>query len=427
MSREWLRNVNKGLLLEIIEHRAQRDQSTGKVSFDLNDGMFHDALAVLESSVRFDEATPESMYAGLIHSSLRAIAKSRTLTVKAFESELGKRERAYLARTPERYVLTTSMSATRVYDLLPRTGIADTHITFGAQLPKLFQQDHERMRQQGSGVLFGDLPKTTGMMKRYTFARVSIRAKSQVEAVESALEGLNLLRGIWNFYQNYRTPWRSSFRKRKPVNKIVLGPIHSLHWPNGKLATDGPWYEPDYVGPLEPITLDRNFESMRKLEGDFRRYLARSRYRTDLEDSIRWYGRVLDSRDWNTDFVQLWGLLEHLTDTTKTESKLTCKRARFLYPKEERDLHREVLHHLAHHRNQAVHAGYVTERAETLLYQLKLYVERLLLFHLFVGVDFQNRTEAADFLHLPPDLDDLQKRIRLMRRAMKLHGQPART
>lgn len=211
MSREWLRNVNRGLLLEIIEHRAQRDPSTGKVSFDLSDGMFDDALTVLESSVRFDDATPESMYGGLIHSSLRAIAKSRTLTVKAFENELGKQERAYLANAPERYLLTTSMSALRFHDLLPRTGIPDTHITFVAQLPKLFQQEHERMRQQGSGVLFGDLPKTTSMMTRYSFARVSVWAKSQLEAVESALEGLNLLRGIWNFYHNYRTPWRSSF------------------------------------------------------------------------------------------------------------------------------------------------------------------------------------------------------------------------
>lgn len=146
-----------------------------------------------------------------------------------------------------------------------------------------------------------------------------------------------------------------------------------------------------------------------------------SRYRTDLEESIRRYGSILDSRDWNNAFVQLWGLLEHLTDTTRTENRVTCKRARFLYPKEERSLHKEVLDHLAHHRNRAVHAGYVGEDAETLLYQLKRYVERVLRFHLFAGVDFQNRKEAADFLHLPPDLDELQKRMRLTKRAMKFH------
>jgi hypothetical protein len=247
------------------------------------------------------------------------------------------------------------------------------------------------MRQYGRNVLFGDLPKYTNMMRHYTFVRVSVRAKSEIEAVESALNGLNLLRGIWNFYLNYPQARRISAGQRNPVNKIVLGPIHSLHKPNGKLAVDYNWYEPDYVGPLMSVRLDRYLDAMRTFERDVRRYLAKSRYRADLEDSIRRYERILDSRDWNNAFVQLWGLLEHLTDTTRTENRVTCKRAKFLYPKEERSLHKEVLDHLAHHRNRAVHAGYVSEDAETLLYQLKRYVERVLRFHLFAGMDFANR------------------------------------
>ena len=422
MCAKWSGDFNIGLLLETINDRKQRDPATGALSFDLSDGMFDDALAVLESSVGFDEAIPESMYRGLTFRSMVAVAESKTLTAKAFMEELSRQEQAYKRTPPHRYVLTTSLSARNFSDLLSHTGIAKTRITFGERLPKLFQVEHERMRQYGRPVLFGELPTYMNMGRRYTFARVSVWAKSEIEAVESALDDLNLLRGIWNFYLNYPQPWRISAGQRNPVNKIVLGPIHSLHKPNGKLAVEYNWYEPDYVGPLKSARLDQRLEGMRTFERGVRRYLARSRYRTDLEESIRRYGRILDSRDWNNAFVQLWGLLEHLTDTTRAENRVTCKRARFLYPKEERSLHKEVLDHLAHHRNRAVHAGYVREDAETLLYQLKRYVERVLRFHLFAGVDFQNRIEAADFLHLPPDLDELQKRMRLTRRAMKFHG-----
>lgn len=423
MCAKWSGDFNIGLLVETINDHAQKDPITGRVSFDKSDGMFDDALAVLESSVGFDEAIPESIYRGLTFRSMVAIAESRPFTAKAFMDELNRQEQGYKKTPSQRYVLTTSLSARNFSNSLSQTGVSGTRITFGEQLPKRFRAEHERMRKYGRNAVFGELPKYTNIMRRYTFARVSLWAKSEIEAVESALDGLNLLRGIWNVYLNYSQAWRMSTGQRKPVNQIVLGPIHSLHQPNGKLAVEYSWYEPDYVGPLKSGRLgQRRMEYMRAFERGVRRHLAKSPYRTDLEESIRRYGRVLDSRDWNNAFVQLWGLLEHLTDTTRLDNKATCKRVRFLYPQTERSLHREILAHLAHHRNRAVHAGYVSEDAETLLYQLKRYVERVLGFHLFAGMGFQNRKEAADFLNLPPDLDELQNRMRLTMRAMKYHG-----
>lgn len=422
MSREWVGKFDIGLLLKVIKERTKKNKATGEVSFDSMDGKFADALAVLESSVTFNKAIPESIYRRLTFQAVSDTARSNSFTVPSFENQLDRQERAYLQTPPKRYVLTTSLSTRNLSDYLSHTEISNVRITFGERLPKRFHNEHDRMRQYGSNILFGDLPKYTGMIKRYTFARASVSAKSDIEAVESALDGLNLLRGIWNFSLNFPLAWRLSAGQRKPVNKIVLGPIHSLHKPSGELAVDYNWYEPDYVGPLETVRLEQRFDGMRSFERGVRKYLARSRYMTDLEESIRRYGRILDSRDWNNAFVQLWGLLEHLTNTTRSENRVTCKRAKFLFPKDERNLHKEVLDHLAHHRNRAVHAGYFSEDAETLLYQLKRYVERVLRFHLFAGLDFRSRKEAADFLHLPPDLDELQKRMRLTRRAMRFHG-----
>jgi hypothetical protein len=61
---------------------------------------------------------------------------------------------------------------------------------------------------------------------------------------------------------------------------------------------------------------------------------------------------------------------------------------------------------------------------ETFLYHLKRYVERVLLFHIFTTPGFSNIRDAAEFLNLPAGLPELQRKIRLMDRALKYHGGP---
>jgi hypothetical protein len=173
--------------LKTIDDYKKVDPITGSVSFDISDGMFNDALAVLESSVKFDEAIPESMYRGLTFDSIAAVVESKALTTKAFMDELSRRKQAYKRTPSQRYVLTTSLSARNLSDSLSHTGISETRITFGERLPKLFRMEHERMRQNGRHVLFGDPPSYMNVMRRYTFARVSVWAQSEIEAVESAL------------------------------------------------------------------------------------------------------------------------------------------------------------------------------------------------------------------------------------------------
>src|SRR5215211_2320733 len=100
------------------------------------------------------------------------------------------------------------------------------------------------------------------MIRPYTVVRVSLCVKPEIEAVDSALDGLNLLWAIWNFNLNYPQAWCSSDGKRSPVNKKVLGPVHSQHEPNGKSAVDYNWYEPDYFGPLKLVRLDQYLDAM---------------------------------------------------------------------------------------------------------------------------------------------------------------------
>jgi hypothetical protein len=289
-------------------------------------------------------------------------------------------------------------------------------------LPKHFLKGHKEVQERGRNIIFGELPRERPHWERYSAVRVSARARSVEQAAESTLDALDLLRGIWNLYFNRGVPWRSSYGRRQPINTIVLGPIHSLHEPSGKLATDRFWWSADYAGPRKPIRLAPELERLRNFERLIRRYLSKSSYREDIEASIRRYTRTLDSPHWNAAFVQLWGLLEHLTDTSNMGYENTIRRALFLYHKDERNYNRQILRHLRHYRNRVVHSGYETDEIELLLYQLKRFVERVLLYHIFATPSFSRREDTAQFMQLPADLPELQRQIRMMQLALRYHG-----
>lgn len=90
----------------------------------------------------------------------------------------------------------------------------------------------------------GDMPSF------YAPISVTVSARSSNEAGTKALDDLDLLRGIWNLFNNRRHTIRISSGVRSPVNAMILGPVHTLHKMNGEHATDAWWYEPTYRGPV---------------------------------------------------------------------------------------------------------------------------------------------------------------------------------
>lgn len=426
MCADWKSGYDVGLLASRLEKAKKVDRSTGRVSFDGFESP--DVVTVLHSTVRFAEKLPELEQRDIIWHSALSVSQTEQVTKESLIKEISRRERACAIRPVTPYVLATTLSVRRQFSMsgppeLPaKAEISGHRITFDAQLPKHFREGYRETQEQGRNIIFGELPRERPHWERYSAVRVSARARSEEQAAESAIDALDFLRGIWNLYFNRRVPWRSSYGKRQPINPIVLGPIHSLHKPSGKLATERFWWSADYAGPRRPISLALELEQLRSFERLIRRYLAKSSYREDIESSIRRYTRALDSPHWNTAFVQLWGLLEHLTDTSKMAYENTIRRAVFLYHKDERNYNRQILKHLMHYRNRIVHSGHETDEIELLLYQLKRFVERVLLYHIFATPGFSRREDTAQFMHLPADLPELRRQIRMMQRALRYHG-----
>lgn len=160
----------------------------------------------------------------------------------------------------------------------------------------------ERARATYAG---GELPE------RYTAVRISTRGRSEYEALEAALDAMDLLRGMWNLRLGSLA--RMSGGRPEPANRLVLGPVRTLHEPNGTLTEGLFWYESNYLGPVRLRTPRVPWGEVREFERTIRGQLSKCSYREKLEDLIRQYTRTLDSRDWNGDFIRLWGVLEQLT------------------------------------------------------------------------------------------------------------------
>lgn len=410
MCASWNNEFDPGVLVDGLNSRKTID-SSGRVGF--SGWEVDDYLTVLRSSVTFSAKLPEMERRRIINQALFAVARAGTMTTKALIGEISKRENNFLALPHKNFVIATSISV-RYRDLLTTKQVNGARITFSASLAKRFERARAGTLKKARRNDVTDPPRN------YTQVRVSIRARSESEAAILALDAFDLLRAIWSLALNHTVMGRKSTRRLRPVNEILTGPLHTLHKPNGETASETYWYEPGFPHkPFDVIDVEEKWKRIRQMERQIRKKLARKKHRGELEEALRGYVRALDQQDFNNAFLSLWSLLEKLTNTLLESYKVTVKRAVFLFS--DRDFHQQILNHLKRSRNRAVHAGEETEEIETLVYQLKLYVEQLIFFHIYNSFGFSSLRETAEFLDLPPNASLLKGRIKLFQKAVKFH------
>lgn len=150
-------------------------------------------------------------------------------------------------------------------------------------------------------------------------------------------------------------------------------------------------------------------------ETKIRRKLRSCPYTDELINSFVRYGRALDNLDFETVFLKLWSLLEFLTCSAE-KYDLLIRRVSFLYA--ENNLVRQFLQHLRVRRNSFVHSAMETDQAVSLVFQLKDFVERVLLFHVRNSGRFESREDAARYLDLPYDPKVIRHEIRRYKMAL---------
>lgn len=408
MTVKWVEGYSPDLLCRRLEE-AKTVDSNGKASFQGFE--FTSNVAVLNSMVSFSSNIPELERKRIVSKAAFNAAGQGEISPQTLLSEIDNLEKQYLREAPKQYVLVTSLSIGRFFKL-GHQSINGCIVTFRPDIPKAFRKEIEKIEKQASYSICGELPRD------YLVAKIAVTGKSNSEAADRAIDAIDLFRGIWNLFYNRKHVYRISSGSREPVNKIVLGPLHTLHFPTAKLATESWWYEPGYMGPLKTLDPSKEIESFYMFQGRIRKLLQRSPFKAFLESAIIRYTRALDLRDWNSAFLNLWGLLETLTNTGENDThKVTVRRTSFLY--QDREYVRQILTHLRDHRNRAVHTGSGNEDIETLMFQLKNFVETALEFLVANKFGLKNLGAVAQFLGLPDDKTLLTDRIQLLQSALK--------
>ena len=253
-----------------------------------------------------------------------------------------------------------------------------------------------------------DLPDDTKILK----ARVRLSARTSSTAFRDGTSALDFIRGALNLSINMSRGREWNIDETEPVNKVLPGPLHTLHQLSGKPAVEDYWYQPFYRPPAWPYFGQAEILKFEPASLYIRQVCGRSPYREELERALVRYCRALDIRDPQLAFLKLWGLLEVLTASRYDE---TINRILFLYPEER--LNRSVLKVLRDFRNASVHHGSESIAREN-LFRLHRYVVQVLLFALEPGRKFASLAELGEFLASPKDPKELRRKARLYRDAL---------
>ena len=242
---------------------------------------------------------------------------------------------------------------------------------------------------------------------------VSVSGKNDVDAMNKSIESLDYIRGIMNFYCNNK--WRIS-NDYKPINAIRLGPIHSLHHYNGSLASKTFMFNSDYTEDIynKKINILDSIEKV-KLR---RLTINRLEYSSDIKNIMIRYVRALDHQDFNMSILELWGLLEYLGDPEKQYSKTAISRASVFYYNKEYFI--SSLAMIRKIRNKFAHTGKSIDLIENAAYYLKSIVEKLITFYTKTEFKFCDIVEAARFLEILKEPDQIQREIMKMEYASSL-------
>ena len=409
----WKKEYQPEKIIKNIED-SRKIGDDGKVQFE---GFgFKEFEVLLYSMLDFNEDVPEIDARHMITNAIFKAGAKGVISTKSLFTEVSRLEREYQDSPIHRYALLTSISINQL-SRLKRIRMGDRLIIFERISPTKFCVEAEYIINEAKNSLFASMPTD------YLQVRVHLYAKSVCDAADKALDTIDYVRGTWNWSINLKLYTRESWGgKPKPVNQIILGPVHTLHKPTGQLAaTNQWWYEPSYLGSIKPFYPKRDeVDTLYKTFSRINRKLKKHKYPDVIKNAFIRYARALDERDWTTAFIKLWGILELLTDTIGLNYDATVRRTAFIF--QDRDYYMQVMEHLRRYRNSSIHHDVQNSMIETILFQLKYCVDALIGFHINNKQHFKSIEEAGAFLNLPFEAKIIDSQLKKLKFAKKIRG-----
>ncbi len=408
MSVKW-KNNKSGILDILLREIPQRykDNQGHPVTYTF---FYRVHSEVLYNMLDFSSDIIEDDAKEIVNKALRSLLKRNNLSTKRFLEEVNRFEREYLALPIRRYVFATEISI--ACDALPATIRLDgAYIVFEKDFPDHIKLAREKVLENLKGALHSEqLPRN------YAKVRVHVSAASVHAAERKAYDMLSFVSGGWNwiFFQD---SLRKTYGVPKPVNNIVLGPVHTLHiQPSGKSATNMYWYEPRYLRPVKPFKHDK-VESYRNSLKYIQSRLKQHNYANSMRKVFIAYFEALNETLWSTSYHKLWNILEWLTTPERVNHQKTIERVAFLF--KNRDYHYQILQFLRDMRNSLVHRDPTDNVQEETLFQLKVYVDALIKFHFEHGKQFLSLEDAVSFLDHSHEKAQIESQIKDLQEVLK--------
>jgi len=406
MCAKWRSEYNPQLILDKVSPCVSVNSTGGLVCTDFDHILRY--TPILISALEFCPDIPDSEKEALVKKGIQEAVRKGSLTTDTVRQTVSRAERDFLRRQSADFVLATSISF-RKMPPFRKVVINGQTILFSKILPRQFERKDAEKRVRS--LFAAPLPTD------YIAVRVASTGRNQAEAARKALESLGLLMGIWNFLLTRGSvTFTLGGTGQGPIADLRLGPMHTLHHPDGQAATPLIWYEPAYTQPASAKDYSDRFMKMRKDERWIQNQITKADDGEWFRNAFMRYAAAVDEPRLETAFLQFWSLFEHLTNTRKDSYEATVRRAAFIY--EDYQFARQELQHLRGVRNGLVHLGQSSGDRQAHVFQLKRYVDDLLLFLLGERNIRQSLEEINELLDLPPDADELRRRCALQERAI---------
>ncbi|MGH7581636.1 MAG: hypothetical protein ACREL5_00250 [Gemmatimonadales bacterium] len=404
--------INLDLITQELQN-AKRLRPDGETSFD-SFGL-DEMKSVLDTAFVFRERLSELTRYDIITKAIFQTARTGDITGRRLTWALNSAERDHLAKPFQTFHVYTSLTTKRPH--ASRTSdVAGTRVSLLSSLPN---RVYDVLAAWNTTVL----PDKERALNEYQPVRIRLSSRTPFDAIDRATATLDYLRGVWNWEINHSILSRSG-AESEPVNAIRPGPFLTVHDRFGRPAAGSHWFENAYVHPKQFDSLHGRWTGLTNAERKVRLALRHIRYADELRQFLGRYARALDYGDPEVALLKLWSLLEGLTGDVRGRSDAVVDRCAYVF--EDQLYARMILKHIREQRNYHVHGAGTENYCDAYVWQLKRFVEALLPIHLGLGKHFASVSDACSFFDLPTSIEGLEKRMRLLRLAIRFRSKPNR-
>ncbi|HCE58261.1 MAG TPA: hypothetical protein DER09_10640 [Prolixibacteraceae bacterium] len=225
---------NIEVILEKLREITKLDENQ-KVSYSTL--AFFQIDWMLLSIIEFNHSLSIEIKGNILRQSLTQLAIDKNYTKDYLLEQIEINLEKHFRKKEITYILLAALSIKNLPFRKIKIGQSEIRI-HGKQFPKVFREQRKEIQVKRQ------LKKEN---KNYTKVSVKIKSKDFKDAYERAIESLEVFRSLLCLTQNSNIEIRFEERSSKPINKIALAEILTLHFENGS-SPDANYFHfiPDY-------------------------------------------------------------------------------------------------------------------------------------------------------------------------------------